>query len=94
MLRDRSLILSNNSATIAPNAEQLENIFMYSPKIDKHTPNLYRLAKAVGKPMTKVADELILYGFNNLKSIYQLDDQKITEITQQNEQKSQNKFNF
>ncbi|MFT7109300.1 MAG: hypothetical protein ACI843_000960 [Psychrobacter glaciei] len=60
---------------------------MYSPKIDKHTPNLYRLAKAVGKPMTKVADELISYSFNNLKSIYQLDDQTITEIIQQNELK-------
>jgi hypothetical protein len=60
---------------------------MYSPKIDKHTPNLYRLAKAVGKPMTKVADELISYSFNNLKSIYQLDDQTIIEIIQQNELK-------
>jgi hypothetical protein len=60
---------------------------MYSPKIDKHTPNLYRLAKAVGKPMTKVADELISYSLNNLKSIYQLDDQTITEIIQQNELK-------
>jgi hypothetical protein len=60
---------------------------MYSPKIDKHTPNLYRLAKAVGKPMTKVADELISYSFNNLKSIYKLDDQTITEIIQQNELK-------
>lgn len=60
---------------------------MYSPKIDKHTPNLYRLAKAVGKPMTKVADELISYSFNNLKSIYQLDDQTITEIVQKNELK-------
>ena len=58
---------------------------MYSPKIDKHTPNFYRLAKAVGKPMTKVADELISYSFNNLKSIYKLDDQTITEIIQKNE---------
>jgi len=61
---------------------------MYSPKIDKHTPNLYRLAKVVGKPMTKVADELISYSFKHLQTIYQLSEQEITEIIQQDQQKT------
>lgn len=56
---------------------------MYSPKIDQHTPNLYRLSKAVGKPMTKVADELIAYGFKHLHTIYQLNEQEIAKIVQQ-----------
>ena len=58
---------------------------MYSPNIDKHTPNLYRLAKAVGKPMTKVADELIAFSLNHLQTIYQLNEQEIAEIIQQNQ---------
>lgn len=33
---------------------------MYSPKIsERHIPFLYRAAKAQGKPMTKVVDEII-----------------------------------
>ncbi len=57
---------------------------MYSPKIDKHTPNLYRLSKAVGKPMTKVADDLISYGFEQLETIYeQLDQQTIAGIVEE-----------
>ena len=56
---------------------------MYSPKIDKHTPNIYRLAKIVGKPMTKVADDLISFALKRLDSIYEeLDQQKISKILQ------------
>lgn len=56
---------------------------MYSPKIDKHTPNIYRLSREVGKPMTKVADDLISFAFKSLDSIYQeLDQQKISRIIQ------------
>jgi hypothetical protein len=54
---------------------------MYSPKITQHTPALYRLSQFVGKPMTKVADDLISFGFNHLKAIYaELDDEKISRI--------------
>ncbi len=54
---------------------------MYSPKIDQHTPALYRLSRLVGKPMTKVADDLILFGFKHLKAIYvDLDDVQISRI--------------
>ena len=56
---------------------------MYSPKIDKHTPNIYRLAQTVGKPMTKVADDLISFAFKRLDSIYtELDQQNISGIIQ------------
>lgn len=56
---------------------------MYSPKIDKHTPNLYRLSQEVGKPMTKVADDLISFALKRLDSIYEeLDQQKISRIIQ------------
>ena len=54
---------------------------MYSPKITQHTPALYRLARFVGKPMTKVADDIISFGFKHLKTIYpSLDDEKIATI--------------
>ena len=54
---------------------------MYSPKISKHTPILYRIAREIGKPMTKVADDLITYGCLNLKSIYEeIDEERIAEI--------------
>ena len=54
---------------------------MYSPKIDQHTPALYRLSRLVGKPMTKVADDLISFGFKSLKTIYaDLDDAQISRI--------------
>jgi hypothetical protein len=43
---------------------------MYSPKINKHTQKIYRISRAFGKPMTKVADDLISFGFQHLKSIY------------------------
>ena len=56
---------------------------MYSPKIDKHTPNIYRLAQALGKPMTKVADDLISFALVRLDSVYTgLDQQKIYGIVQ------------
>jgi len=62
-------------------------IQMYSPKIDQHTPALYRLAKAVGKPMTKVADDLILFGFKCLRAIYEdLDERQILKIIQQEDE--------
>lgn len=54
---------------------------MYNPKITQHTPALYRLARFVGKPMTKVADDLISFGLKHLKAIYaDLDDEKISSI--------------
>jgi len=54
---------------------------MYSPKIAKHTPKIYRISRAVGKPMTKVADDLISFGYQHLKSIYgDIDDKEIEEI--------------
>ena len=53
---------------------------MYSPKIDKHTPTIYRLSKKLGKPMTKVADELIAYSIEHLNSIYGLKDKEVEEI--------------
>lgn len=87
MLRYRSLIFSNKRAIIALYSEQLENK-MYSPKIDKHTPTLYRLAQVTGKPMTKVADEVISYGFKHLNKIYELDDECIDKIiNEKHEQK-------
>jgi hypothetical protein len=55
--------------------------FMYSPKIDKHTPKIYRISRAVGKPMTRVADDLISFGYQHLKSIYEnIDDVEIEKI--------------
>ncbi len=61
-----------------------KQILMYSPKIDQHTPKLYRLARAIDKPMTKVTDDLISFGFKYLKSIYEdLDDERISEIFQE-----------
>lgn len=53
---------------------------MYSPNIAKHTPIIYRISRAVGKPMTKVADDLISFGYLNLKSIYNIDDKEIKDI--------------
>lgn len=54
---------------------------MYSPKIAKHTPKIYRISQIVGKPMTKVADDLISFGYQHLKSIYgDIDDEEIREI--------------
>lgn len=56
---------------------------MYSPKIDRHTPSLYRLAKLVGKPMTQVADDLIVFALARLDVIYEeLDQQAVSFITQ------------
>lgn len=63
---------------------------MYSPKIDKHRPGLYRLAQEVGKPMTKVADDFISFAFERLDAIYEeLDQQKISRITQNINSKKQ-----
>jgi hypothetical protein len=54
---------------------------MYSPKIAKHPPRIYRISRAVGKPMTKVVDDLISFGYQHLKSIYgDIDDEAIEEI--------------
>ena len=54
---------------------------MYSPKIDQHTPTLYRLSKVVRIPMTKVADDLLSYALSQLPSIYSdLNDKSVSEI--------------
>jgi hypothetical protein len=54
---------------------------MYSPKIDKHTPKIYRISRIVGKPMTKVADDLITFSYQHLKCIYEnIDDVEIEKI--------------
>lgn len=54
---------------------------MYSPKIAQHTPKLFRISRAVGKPMTKVADDLISFSYQHLKSIYRnMDEREIEEI--------------
>lgn len=59
---------------------------MYSPQIEKHTGNLYRLSKAVGKPMTHVADDLMGFSFKCLKAVYSdLDDKTISTIVQERE---------
>jgi hypothetical protein len=59
----------------------VEIYFMYSPKIDKHTPKIYQISRVVGKPMTKVADDLISFGYQHLKSIYEnMDDAEIKKI--------------
>ena len=56
---------------------------MYSPKIAQHTPRIYRIARAVGKPMTRVADDLISFGYQHLKTIYgDIDEEQISEIFQ------------
>ena len=61
---------------------------MYNPNITQHTPALYRLARCVGKPMTKVADDLISFGFKHLKAIYtELDDETISTILGAKEEK-------
>ena len=66
---------------------------MYSPKIAKHTPRIYRIARAVGKPMTRVADDLISFGYLHLKSIYgDMDDEEICKILQtENDRKFKNR---
>ena len=54
---------------------------MYNPKITQHTPALYRLARCVGKPITKVADDLLSFGFKHLKALYpNLNDEHISMI--------------
>jgi len=42
----------------------------YSPRIDQHSRTLYRLGRALGKPMTKVADDLIKHGLDNIEQVY------------------------
>ena len=65
---------------------------MYSPKINKHTPNIYRLAQTVGKPMTKVADDLISFALKRLDAIYEeLDQQKISKILQNRDSEIESK---
>jgi hypothetical protein len=48
----------------------------YSPRIDQHTRELYRLAHLLGKPMTQVADDLLRHGLKNLETVY---DQEIAD---------------
>lgn len=56
---------------------------MYSPKIERFTPCLYRLSKAVDKPMTKVADDLMSYALGRLDTIYEnLSEEDIVKITE------------
>ena len=43
---------------------------LYSPRIDQHTRQLYRLAQLLGKPMTRVADDLIRHGLENIEQLY------------------------
>ena len=42
----------------------------YSPRIDQHSFTLYRLGRLLGKPMTKVADDLLRHGLDNLETVY------------------------
>lgn len=64
---------------------------MHSPK---HTPNLYRLARAVGKPVTQVADDLIAFAFKELGIVRkELDDQEISKIIQGCEEKENDNDN-
>lgn len=56
-------------------------IYMYSPQIAKHTPRIYRVSRVVGKPMTRVADDLISFACQHLKSVYiDIDEEQIKEI--------------
>lgn len=60
---------------------------MYSPQIEKHTRNLYRLSKVVGKPMTHVADDLMCFSFKCLKAIYSdLDDKQLSDVVREFEE--------
>jgi hypothetical protein len=43
---------------------------LYSPRIDQHTRQLYRLGQLLGKPMTRVADDLIRHGLENIEQLY------------------------
>ena len=87
--------MAKNTENIAPITEQQISLIMDSPKIAKHTPRIYRIAQAVGKPMTKVADDLISFGYQHLKSIYDdIGDEDIREIlrTEQDSEFGKNKL--
>ena len=43
---------------------------LYSPRIDQHTHQLYRLGQLLGKPMTRVADDLIRHGLDHIEQLY------------------------
>ena len=43
---------------------------LYSPRIAQHTRQLYRLGQLLGKPMTRVADDLIRHGLENIEQLY------------------------
>ena len=43
---------------------------MYNPDISEHTPQLYRLAKELGKPITVVARELIAFGLEHREQVF------------------------
>lgn len=40
------------------------------PYISQHSPRLYRLGKHYGKPMMKLADQLIAYGLSRLDDVF------------------------
>jgi hypothetical protein len=43
---------------------------LYSPRIDQHTRQLYWLGQLLGKPMTKVADDLLKHGLAHIEEVY------------------------
>jgi Fe2+ transport system protein FeoA len=43
---------------------------LYSPRIDQHTRQLYRLGQLLGKPMTVVADDLLKHGLAHIEEVY------------------------
>ena len=43
---------------------------LYSPRIDQHTRQLYRLGQLLGKPMTRVADDLLKHGLAHIEEVY------------------------
>lgn len=65
--RMRSLLLRYKS----------NNVISHVQPKNRHThrPKPYRISRAAGKSMTKVADELISFGYKHLKNIYEnIDD--------------------
>ena len=43
---------------------------LYSPRIDQHTHQLYRLGQLLGKPMTRVADDLLKHSLAHIEDVY------------------------
>ena len=46
------------------------NAVLYSPRIDQHTRQLYRLGQLLGKPMTRVADDLLKHSLAHIEEVY------------------------